>query len=107
MDTAIKMLKKSKAVGIDHIASEMIIASADIMLPICKKLFNAILNTAHYPSLWEKGIMVNLFKSGDPYDTGNYRGLMINSCLGKLFNTVMNNRLDRFLSDRNKFVKSR
>ena len=50
--------------------------------------------------------MVNLFKSGDPYDTGNYRGLVINLCLGKLFNTVINNRLDRiFLSDGNKICK--
>ena len=42
--TAIKVLKTHKAVGMDHIASKMIIASADKMLPIYQKLFNAILN---------------------------------------------------------------
>ena len=44
IDMAIKMPKKNKA---DHIASEMIIASADMMLPIYQNLFDAILNTAH------------------------------------------------------------
>jgi hypothetical protein len=27
----------------------------------------------------------------------NYRGIAINSCIGKLFNTVLNNRLDKYL----------
>jgi hypothetical protein len=31
----------------------------------------------------------------------NYRGIAINSCIGKLFNTVLNNRLDKYLIDNN------
>ena len=49
--------------------------------------------------------MVNLFKTGDPYDTDNYRGLTINSCLGKVFNNIINNRLNKFLVDNNKITK--
>ena len=31
----------------------------------------------------------------------NYRGIAINLCIGKLFNTVLNNRLDKYLIDNN------
>ena len=40
-----------------------------------------------------------IFKSGDPCKPENYRGIAINSCIGKLFNCVLNNRLDHFLKE--------
>ena len=94
----IQMLKKNKAVGVDHISGEMIISSTQVLLPVYQKLFNSILIGAYYPELWKKGIVVNLFKTGDPYDTDNYRGLTINSCLGKVFNNIINNRLNKFVA---------
>jgi hypothetical protein len=36
----------------------------------------------------------------------NYRGIAINSCIGKLFNTVLNNRLDKYLIDNSIMEKS-
>ena len=48
-------------------------------------------------------MIVNLFKTGDVTYTDNYRGLTINSCLAKLFNTVLNNRLVHFL-EKNKLI---
>ena len=101
----IQMLKKNKAVGVDHISGEMIISSTQVLLPVYQKLFNSILIGAYYPEVWKKGIVVNLFKTGDPYDTYNYRGLTINSCLGKVFNNIINNRLNKFLVDNNKITK--
>ena len=38
---------------------------------------------------------------GDSSMQENYRGIAINSCIGKLFNTVLNNRLDKYLIDNN------
>ena len=96
---ASKSLKNNKAVGIDQIKNEMIKDSLSIILPILENIFNAILGHKHYPKEWKLGIIVNLFKSGDKCNTDNYRGLTINSCLGKLFNTVMNNRLVKFLDE--------
>ena len=100
---AIKSLKKGKAVGIDNISNEMILFSLDVMAPIYGKIFNSILNNHHHPTLWKTGIINNLYKSGDPYDPNNYRGLTINSCLGKAFNTILNNRLSKFIAD-NKII---
>jgi hypothetical protein len=42
-----------------------------------------------------------IYKSGDSSMPENYRGIAINSCIGKLFNTVLNNRLDKYLIDNN------
>ena len=75
--------------GIDNISNETIIFSKEIMVPIYKKIFNNVLIHHHYPLIWKKGILVNLLKNGDPYNPENYRGLTINSCLGKVFNSSL------------------
>ena len=36
------------------------------------------------------------FKSGDKSDTNNYRGICVSSCLGKLFTSILNQRLLKF-----------
>jgi hypothetical protein len=42
-----------------------------------------------------------VFKANDTSDASNYRGITINSCIGKVFNTVLNKRLDTFLMNNN------
>ena len=98
---ASKFLKNNKAVGLDQISNEMIKCALPFIHTALKRLFNSILWNSHYPKEWKIGIIVNLFKSGDSYDPNNYRGLTINSCLGKLFNTILNNRLVKFLDSGN------
>ena len=43
-----------------------------------------------------------IFKAGCHLDCNNYRGISINSCLGKLFTSVLQSRLLSFLEDNNK-----
>ena len=100
---AVKQLKNNKAVGIDQVKNEMIKASVPVIIKALKNIFNAILTKQYYPSEWKKGIIINLFKTGDKTNTDNYRGLTVNSCLGKLFNCILNNRLTDFL-DKNKII---
>ena len=85
-------LKLGKAAGIDGITNEMIKGSTCFMINAYASIFNHIFNLSVYPNGWKKGL-VNLSKNGDPFNEDNYRGLTINSCLGKVFNTVLNNRL--------------
>jgi hypothetical protein len=42
-----------------------------------------------------------IFKSSDPSKPENYRGIAINSCIGKLFNSILNKRLDKYLEKHN------
>ena len=48
-----------------------------------------------------------IFKAGERSDPSNYRGITIMSCLGKLFNSVLNNRLDKYLSENNIISENR
>ena len=42
-----------------------------------------------------------IFKSGEPDNPKNYRGITLSSLLGKLFTTIINNRLYEFLTQNN------
>ena len=53
-----------------------------------------------YPVQWSSAYISPIYKSGDSSMPENY-GIAINSCIGKLFNTVLNNRLDKYLIDNN------
>ena len=44
------------------------------------------------------------YKSGETKDLNNYRGITINSCLGKFFTLLLNSRLTNFL-DSNNIIK--
>lgn len=103
INEASKYLKNNKAVGLDQISNEMIKCAIPFILSALKRLFNSILWNHYYPEDWKKGAIVNLYKAGDVHDPNNYRGLTINSCLGKLFNTILNNRFVKFLES-NKII---
>ena len=49
------------------------------------------------------GYIKPLYKGDDATDPGNYRGITIMPCLAKLFNNILNNRLQNYL-DTNKII---
>ena len=60
-------------------------------------LFNEVLNQGVVPEDWLIGHIVPLFKNkGDKKDANNYRGITLLSCIGKLFTSILNNRLSEF-----------
>ena len=94
---AIKTLKLNKSSGIDEIVNEYIISTKQIMIPIYVKLFNAILETGNIPTDWLTGIIIPIYKNkGSNLDPGNYRPITLLSCLGKLFTSILNNRLCKY-----------
>ena len=98
---AMKNLRNNKAVGSDLISNEMLKYGQHVLLKPIQKMFNLILSQETFPTLWAKGRIISLHKKDDPSDPANYRGITISSCLGKLFNTVLNNRLQNFLDENN------
>ncbi len=99
---AIKQLKDGKAVGLDEISGEMIKASVQELMPVIQMLFNKIYRFSIYPSNWAKGYITCLHKKGSLLEPSNYRGITITIALGKVFNTILNERLSKFLRDRSK-----
>ena len=97
LEKAVKYVKNKKAQGADSISNEMIKASFPFLKNAFLKLFNVVLKSNFYPSVWGLGHIVPIFKSGTVSDPSNYRGITISSCLSKLFSVILNNRLISFL----------
>ena len=79
------------------ISNNMIKSAQNFILPSLKLLFNKILTYGIYPKNWAHGYISPIFKSGSKDDPNNYRGITVAGCLGKLFNTILNSRLDKYL----------
>ena len=93
----VKNLKNNKAAGIDGILNEFIKCSIDIMIPLYIKLFNKVLDTGEIPEDWLNGMIIPIYKNkGSKSDTNNYRGITLLSCVGKLFTSILNQRLTEF-----------
>lgn len=73
---AIKKLKNGKAVGYDGYSSEMLKYSMNYLISPLKTLFNLILKSGIYPKICNTSIITHIFKEGDIYDPGNYRGII-------------------------------
>ena len=94
LEQALKKLHLNKSTSEDLISNEMLKnlhpAGHECML----KLFNHCLLSGTYP--WHTSVITPIFKAGDPYDPDNYRAIAVGSCLGKLFSSIMLDRLIQF-----------
>ena len=93
LEYASKKICLRKASGYDHICNEMILGLMKTYPKVILKLFNDILQSSEVIPEWALGMIVPLHKDGPKLDTANYRGITLMSCLGKLFLSILNNRL--------------
>ena len=64
------------------------------------KFFNIVLNTGIVPESWTYRIINPIFKNkGDPNSPENYRPITLLSCMGKLFTSIINTRLQMFVEN--------
>lgn len=100
---AISGLQNSKTPSpSDNILNEYIKETADLLLPLYCRLFNAVLDSGHLPQTWLEGTIIPIYKNkGDPTDPNSYRPITILSCLGKLFTSILNSRLTTYLDENN------
>ena len=99
---AIQILKNNKAPGTDKILNEYLKNSPPYLVSIYCKLFNLVLDTGIIPESWTSGIIKPVFKNkGCPTDPDNFRAITLISCLGKLFTSILNSRLNIFANEFN------
>ena len=63
------------------------------------KLFNQCLDSGTYP--WNNSIITPLHKKGCKSDPDNYRAVAVGSTLGKLFSTILLNRILHYKKENN------
>ena len=69
------------------------------------KLLNTVLSSGIFPNIWNQGLISPIHKSEDKFDPNNYRGVCVNSNLGKVRCMIINSRLLYFLTDNNTISK--
>ena len=92
---AIKGLKKGKGVGGDKISSEMLVNGGEMLWGNLHALLVTCWEEEFVPEEWTEGIIVPLHKEGDVCDVGNYRGITLGSHVGKVFCSILKERLCR------------
>jgi exonuclease III len=90
---AVASLKNGKAVHDGCIPNELIKYGGAGMATLLHTLFDVLLRCETVPDSYRTGTIINLHKSGDTADPGNYRGITLLSCVGKVFCRCISNRL--------------
>ena len=71
-------------------------------MPLYVAFFNLIFNSGVMPDSWLEGAIRPIYKNkGDSKSPENYRPITILSCFGKLFTSILNARLNKFLDAHN------
>lgn len=104
---AIKRLPNNKCPGIDNILNEYIKATAEIVVPLYVRFFNYILTVGEVPREWLIGMVLPIYKGkGDKKVADNYRGIALLSCMGKLFTSLLNDRIGHFCKENHTILEN-
>ena len=92
---AIRMLRNGKAAGPDEIPAEAIKADLDTAVSVLHSLFGKVWEQGQVPADWREGLIIKLPKKGDLRECSNYRGIMLLSVPGKVFNRILLERIKK------------
>ena len=90
----IKDLKNGKSPSLDQVANEMLRSSSFDLKQLLLKLFNGCLTIGCYP--WSTSLTTVIHKKGSTANPDNYRAITLGSCIGKLYSSILLNRLTVF-----------
>ena len=105
VENNIRNLKSKKSPGFDRITNEMLKCTNSQGVKMLTLLFNKILKSGIFPTCWNYGLIKLINKGIDVYDPNNYRLITLNSCLGKLFCSILYSRLVPILESNNIYCK--
>ena len=88
---ALKRLKNGKSCSTDQISNEMLQNLNNLGKQVLLKTFNNCLSSGLYP--WHTSVITPIYKSGNRFSPDNYRAIAVGSCMGKLFSSILLDRL--------------
>ncbi len=100
LKSLIKSSKNGKAARPDMIINEMFKVQNDNLQLAILHTINVILRSGVYPSDWKLGLISPLYKSKDPDDPNNYRGICMSDCLSKIFCKMLDKRILGYLKEK-------
>ena len=103
---AIKKSNERSTPGLDRISNSMLKNLPHNTLEDILSLFNLSLLESNFPRSWKKACISMIpKKDGMSSDPSNYRPISVTSCLGKILERIMTNRLNLFLEKNSLLVK--
>ena len=94
-------LKSSKASGPNSIPSNILIEFSDYLIEPLTAIINSSLVEGIFPSLNEEASVCPIFKKDNKLKCENYRPISLLPNLSKIFERVMYNRVENFLTSTN------
>lgn len=99
---ALKAMKSKSAPGVDGISTVFYKKFPETFAPMLAKLFNALYSRGQFPKAWARACIIPIFKGkGSKDDPGNYRGIALLPCIGKIFSKVLKDRLYKWVEEQN------
>lgn len=98
---ALRKLKCKKAAGPDGLIGELFKNAPNFVLPFFVKFFNVLFDKGIYPESWYESIIFPIFKKGDVNKADNYRGISLCNVGSKLYGTIINRRLQDWVTENN------
>ena len=109
---AVKGIKANNVCGADNIPAFLIVDCISCFLsPLCH-IFNRILISSQYPTVWKTSNVVPIFKSGDKSNIKNYRPISLIPNFAKLFECILTDAIyahvkSDIITEQHGFVKGR
>ena len=54
------------------------------------KLYNLVYSSSNFPTILNTNLIKPIYRKGDKSNPNNYGGIVISSCEGKLFRSILN-----------------
>ena len=88
--------KNNKAVGIDMIANEIL--KSDKVIELLHKLFDKLFENGQAPTMWRQSLIHPIPKGSNKLvQPLLYRGLALQSCIYKIYSSLLNERIGSYL----------
>jgi hypothetical protein len=92
---ALNRLNKNASPGPDRVHGKFIYNGKEDLMPALLLLLNKIFSHSIQPDFWSLNYLISIFKKGENWDPNNYRGIAIGSCLCKIFDLILLERLEK------------
>ena len=86
-----------KSMGHDLIPPQVLKMASDVLAPSLTSIFNACIESNHWPTQWKKGDWVPIFKKDNRLDVKNYRPITVLIAIDKVFEQLLSNQVSNFI----------
>ena len=96
----LRKLQVDKSVGPDGISNKLLKMASRTLAPSMTMMFNKILSRGTFPRIWKQANVTPIHKKGSRQYVKNYRPISLLSCVGKILQRLLFNKLYAMCEER-------